>query len=94
MPIRLRCVPDRNLVLDLIPWHSSPQIAWEPTNGRPGARQLYLKLADRLWQLTPGAMLFMFEGTGQNKFGLNWVRELAIKPSSALLSSSLHVLGF
>lgn len=50
----------------------SMEIRWEPAGNKPGARQLYLGLADRLWQLTPNGVLFMFEGTGQNMFGLNW----------------------
>jgi hypothetical protein len=71
-PRQFRCAAGR-IFIDPLNEPDSMQIAWEPAGGKPGARQLYLRLADRLWQLTPRAMLFMFEGTGQNMFGLNWV---------------------
>ncbi len=40
----------------------SMQIGWEPKDGRPGARELYLNLADAIWKLTPNKALFFFEG--------------------------------
>jgi len=57
--------------IDAINEPDSMQIAWEPTGGKPGARQLYLKMADALWGLTPNEVLFIFEG------GSNLVLECA-----------------
>jgi aryl-phospho-beta-D-glucosidase BglC (GH1 family) len=58
--------------VDVMNEPDSMQIRWEPEGGRPGARELYLETADALWEMTPNKVLFMFEGTGQNMFGLNW----------------------
>jgi len=64
-------------------------IGWEPANGKPGARELYLSTMDSLHDL-PGASpwLYVVEGTGQNKFGLNWVREQVLQ----LIQSDLQCL--
>jgi hypothetical protein len=37
-------------------------IVWEPRDGKPGARELFLGTADALWDMTPNQVLFMFEG--------------------------------
>jgi hypothetical protein len=36
-------------------------LAWEPANGKPGARELYISVMDNLYSLS-GDMLFMVEG--------------------------------
>lgn len=51
-------------------------IRWEPSDGKPGARELYISTMDALHQLSPTGWLYMIEGTGQNSFGLNWVRHM------------------
>jgi aryl-phospho-beta-D-glucosidase BglC (GH1 family) len=72
------CLPNfqsdlaNRIFVDAMNEPDSMQIRWEPEGGRPGARELYLSTADALWQMTPNKVLFMFEGTGQNMYGLNW----------------------
>lgn len=48
--------------IDVMNEPDSMQIKWEADGTRPGAHQLYLGTADALWQLTPDAVLFFFEG--------------------------------
>lgn len=50
------------IFVDVMNEPDSMNIMWEPSNGRPGAHQLYLGTADALWRMTPNKMLFMFEG--------------------------------
>ena len=50
--------------VDVMNESDSMNIKWEPSVGRPGAHQLYLGTADALWQLTPEAVMFFFEGEG------------------------------
>lgn len=75
---KVACLPnfDQDLAgrifVDVMNEPDSMQVAWEPKNGMPGAHQLYLGVADALWDITPRDVLFMFEGTGQNRMGLNW----------------------
>jgi len=47
------------------------QIRWETDGSKPGAHQLYLGTADALWQLTPDAVLFFFEGEASLSIGPN-----------------------
>lgn len=78
LPLQVSCLPNfqRDLAsrvfIDVMNEPDSMNIKWEPDSNKPGAHQLYLGTADALWQLTPDAVLFFFEGTGQNMFGLNW----------------------
>eukprot|EP00775_Hariotina_reticulata_P004256 gene4256-4507_t len=60
------------IILDIMNEPDSMGIRWEPQGSRPGAEQLYLAAADALWAATPNKVFFMFEGTGQNMYGLNW----------------------
>jgi hypothetical protein len=62
------------IFVDVLNEPDSMGIRWEPSNGKPGARELYLGTMDALHQLSPTGWLYMVEGTGQNSFGLNWVR--------------------
>ncbi|GBF93230.1 glycoside hydrolase [Raphidocelis subcapitata] len=72
------CLPNfesdvaNRIFVDVMNEPDSMGIRWESSGGRPGAAQLYLATADSLWGLTPNKLLFMFEGTGQNGYGLNW----------------------
>jgi hypothetical protein len=71
------CLPNfdsdiaNRIFVDIMNEPDSMGIRWESNGGRPGAAQLYLATADSLWGLTPNKLLFMFEGTGQNGYGLN-----------------------
>jgi aryl-phospho-beta-D-glucosidase BglC (GH1 family) len=62
------CLPNfqqdlaNRVFVDVMNEPDSMSIAWEARGGRPGAQQLYLGTADRLWSLTPNSVLFMFEG--------------------------------
>jgi hypothetical protein len=64
----LACLPNfqqdiaNRVFVDVMNEPDSMSIVWEERGGRPGARQLYLGTADRLWSLTPDSVLFMFEG--------------------------------
>lgn len=49
-------------------------IRWEAAGGKPGAGELYLSTMDALHALSRDGWLYVVEGTGQNSFGLNWVR--------------------
>lgn len=65
---QVSCLPNfqrdlaNRVFVDVINEPDSMQISWEPNGDRPGAHQLYLGTADALWQLTPDAVMFMFEG--------------------------------
>ncbi|KAF6263154.1 glycoside hydrolase superfamily [Scenedesmus sp. NREL 46B-D3] len=75
---QVTCLPnfDKDLanrvLVDVMNEPDSMSIRWEASGDRPGAEQLYLATADALWNISPNKLLFMFEGTGQNMFGLNW----------------------
>eukprot|EP00879_Flechtneria_rotunda_P005895 GHRR01006201.1.p1 GENE.GHRR01006201.1~~GHRR01006201.1.p1 ORF type:complete len:485 (+),score=144.84 GHRR01006201.1:175-1629(+) len=75
---QVSCLPNfqsdmaNRIFVDVMNEPDSMGIKWEADGSRPGAQQLYLGVADALWQLTPGKVMFMFEGTGQNMLGLNW----------------------
>ncbi|WIA19208.1 hypothetical protein OEZ86_005581 [Tetradesmus obliquus] len=75
---QVSCLPNfqrdlaNRVFVDVMNEPDSMNIRWEARDGRPGAQQLYLGVADALWALSPAKVLFMFEGTGQNMFGLNW----------------------
>lgn len=62
------CLPNfsqdlaNRIFVDVMNEPDSMGIKWEPSGSRPGAHQLYLGTADALWALTPGAVLFWFEG--------------------------------
>ena len=65
---KVACLPnfDQDLAgrifVDVMNEPDSMQITWEAKNGRPGAHQLYLGVADALWDITPRDVMFMFEG--------------------------------
>jgi hypothetical protein len=44
---------------------------WEPSNGLPGLKDLYLNLLPRLYSVAPDA-LYLIEGTGQSMNKANW----------------------
>ncbi|KAF8055094.1 SYT1 [Scenedesmus sp. PABB004] len=75
---QVSCLPNfqrdlaNRVFVDVMNEPDSMSIRWEATADRPGAAQLYLSTADALWGLSPGKVMFFFEGTGQNMFGLNW----------------------
>jgi hypothetical protein len=75
---KITCLPNYatdiagRVLIDVMNEPDSMGIRWEAQGNRPGAQQLYLGVADALWAATPGQVRFMFEGTGQNGFGLNW----------------------
>lgn len=76
---RVMCLPNFDtelagrVLVDVMNEPDSMGIRWEAQGDRPGAQQLYLGTADALWAATPnGGVRFLFEGTGQNNFGLNW----------------------
>lgn len=72
------CLPNfqadmaNRVFVDVMNEPDSMGIRWEASGDRPGAKQLYLSTADALWRVSPNQVLFMFEGTGQNGYGLNW----------------------
>jgi len=72
------CLPNfqqdmaNRVFVDVMNEPDSMGIRWESSGDRPGAQQLYLSTADAIWALTPNQVMFMFEGTGQSGFGLNW----------------------
>jgi hypothetical protein len=59
--------------VDVMNEPDSMGIRWEPSNGKPGAAELYLSTMDALHELSHDGWLYVVEGTGQNSFGLNWV---------------------
>eukprot|EP00775_Hariotina_reticulata_P012217 gene12217-12355_t len=59
------------LIIDIMNEPDSMGLAWEPANGKPGARELYISVMDNLYSLSRD-LLFMVEGAGQSNFGLNW----------------------
>jgi Cellulase (glycosyl hydrolase family 5) len=65
---KVTCLPNFNsdlagrVLIDVMNEPDSMGIRWEASGDRPGAEQLYLATADALWRMTPGKMLFMFEG--------------------------------
>jgi aryl-phospho-beta-D-glucosidase BglC (GH1 family) len=75
---KISCLPNFSselagrVLVDVMNEPDSMGIRWEAQGDRPGAQQLYLGTADALWAATPGQVRFLFEGTGQNSFGLNW----------------------
>lgn len=66
-------IKDR-IFVDVMNEPDSMGMGWEPYNGKPGARELYLSTMDALHQLSPNGWLYLVEGAGQTNFGLNWVR--------------------
>jgi hypothetical protein len=75
---KVTCLPNfgadiaGRVFVDVMNEPDSMGIRWEANNDRPGAQQLYLGTADAIWQMNPGQVMFMFEGTGQNMMGLSW----------------------
>jgi aryl-phospho-beta-D-glucosidase BglC (GH1 family) len=82
---RVMCLPTfatelaGRILVDVMNEPDSMGIRWEASGNRPGAQQLYLGTADALWSMSTtgpykvdNSVRFMFEGTGQNNFGLNW----------------------
>lgn len=66
--LQVSCLPNfqrdlaNRVFVDVMNEPDSMQIRWEGSGSRPGAHQLYLGTADTLWQMTPDAVMFMFEG--------------------------------
>lgn len=66
--LQVSCLPNfqrdlaNRVFIDVMNEPDSMQISWEPNGDKPGAHQLYLGTADALWELTPGAVMFMMEG--------------------------------
>jgi hypothetical protein len=66
--LQVSCLPNfqrdlaNRVFVDVMNEPDSMQIRWEGSSARPGAHQLYLNTADTLWQMTPDAVMFMFEG--------------------------------
>ncbi|KAI8472618.1 MAG: glycoside hydrolase superfamily [Monoraphidium minutum] len=75
---QVSCLPNfhadlaNRVFVDVMNEPDSMGVRWEASGDRPGAQQLYLGTADAIWAATPNKVMFMFEGTGQNGFGLNW----------------------
>ncbi len=71
---------------------------WEPSNGLPGLKDLYLSILPRLYEVAPDA-LFLIEGTGQSMNKANWgdgfntdkatIAEWGISDPTAFLDVSL-----
>eukprot|EP00884_Botryococcus_braunii_P019883 jgi/Botrbrau1/6579/Bobra.0189s0006.1 len=59
------------LMIDLINEPDAYAIRWEPSNGLPGLKDLYLSILPRLYEVAPDA-LFFIEGTGQSMNKANW----------------------
>lgn len=65
---KFSCLPNfqrdlaNRIFIDVMNEPDSMNIKWEAQDGRPGAQQLYLGVADALWALTPGKVMFFFEG--------------------------------
>lgn len=65
---QVSCLPNfqrdlaNRVFVDVMNEPDSMNIRWEARDGRPGAQQLYLGVADALWALSPSKVLFMFEG--------------------------------
>lgn len=65
---QVSCLPNfqrdmaSRVFIDVMNEPDSMNIRWEGEGARPGAHQLYLGTADALWRLTPGAVMFFFEG--------------------------------
>lgn len=65
---QVSCLPNfqrdiaNRVFVDIMNEPDSMEIRWEASGSRPGAHQLYLGTADALWALSPGKVLFMFEG--------------------------------
>jgi hypothetical protein len=85
---KVMCLPNFDteiagrVLVDVMNEPDSMGIRWEAQGDRPGAQQLYLGTADALWAATPnGGVRFMFEGTGQNGFGLNWGNGFVTDPN-------------
>jgi hypothetical protein len=77
---RVTCLPNfssdmsNRIFIDVMNEPDSMNIVWEPRDGKPGARELFLATADALWDMTPNQVLFMFEGeAGQH--GDSWVSQ-------------------
>lgn len=64
----MSCLPNfqrdlaNRVFVDIMNEPDSMQIKWEADGAKPGAHQLYLGTADALWDLTPDAVMFFFEG--------------------------------
>jgi aryl-phospho-beta-D-glucosidase BglC (GH1 family) len=73
------------ILVDVMNEPDSMGIRWEASGNRPGAQQLYLGTADALWAITKdvaaNGVRFLFEGTGQNNFGLNWGNGFVTDPN-------------
>jgi len=65
---QVSCLPNfhrdlaNRVFVDVMNEPDSMNIAWEASGSRPGARQLYLGVADALWALSPEKVMFFFEG--------------------------------
>ena len=81
------------IFVDILNEPDSMGIRWEPSNGKPGARELYIGTMDALHQLSPTGWLYMVEGTGQNSFGLNWVRNTGWHYVALPAASNLRASG-
>lgn len=77
--------------VDVMNEPDSMGIRWEPSNGKPGAAELYLTAMDAMHELSPDGWLYVVEGTGQNSFGLNWVSRSVPKAVGCLQTDAPHV---
>ena len=59
------------LMIDIINEPDAYNIRWEPSAGKPGLTDLYLKTMDRLAPICPDCLFFV-EGTGQSNARANW----------------------
>jgi hypothetical protein len=50
------------IMVDVMNEPDSMGIRWEPQGDKPGAEQLYLATAQAIWNISPGQVLFLFEG--------------------------------
>jgi hypothetical protein len=73
---QVSCLPNfqrdlaNRVFVDVMNEPDSMNIRWEARDGRPGAQQLYLGVADALWTLSPSKVMFMFEGACHCCFNL------------------------
>lgn len=58
--------------IDVLNEPDSIGLRWEPSAGRPGVRDLYIRTMDALEALRPGLPVFFVEGAGQTGFQVNW----------------------
>lgn len=59
------------VIFDILNEPDNQFVRWEPVNGKPGLKDLYIDVMDEIYSVAADA-IFAIEGTGQVDFGLNW----------------------